>query len=211
MKTEKERKRIRRLTGLLVGILAVYGFKIFLGYGIFLSFFFGLLAMIIVSILFRLMMGSPVQESSILEGVDVTASEIRKTIEGSREKVRNIRNSTMRIRDNKTAGQIQEICRVASQIIDNLQKDPRDIKKARQFILYYLDATEKIVIRYGELSDKRETTPDVEKSLSKVEGILQMIKEAFDKQLAHLLENQLMDLDTEVDVLRKTIEMEGLH
>ena len=29
MKTEKERKRIRRLTGLLVGILAVYGFKIF--------------------------------------------------------------------------------------------------------------------------------------------------------------------------------------
>jgi 5-bromo-4-chloroindolyl phosphate hydrolysis protein len=44
----------------------------------------------------------------------------------------------------------------------------------------------------------------------KVESLLSTIKQAFDKQLAKLLEDDVMDLDVEISVLEKTMKSEGL-
>ena len=125
------------------------------------------------------------------------------------EKLKNIRNNTRMITSNEIASKIQDICKTGFDIFDYIDKNPDDVSKARQFINYYLDATEKIVNRYVELSAKKEKTKEIEDSLKNVETILDSIKETYLKQLQNLLEDDLLDLNTEIKVLEKTMKYEG--
>jgi 5-bromo-4-chloroindolyl phosphate hydrolysis protein len=140
----------------------------------------------------------------------ISPRDAQRVIDECTDKVREIRAMTIRIKDNAVAEEVRGIARAAMNIVDNFRKDPKDIKRARQFVNYYLDATVKIVSRYVELSNPQTITPEVEKSLKKVEEILQSVRQSFEKQYQLLLEDDLLDLDTEVEVLKKTMKMEGM-
>ena len=51
----------------------------------------------------------------------------------------------------------------AESILDDLKKNPKNIRAARQFLNYYLDATIKIVTRYAELA-RRTLPPPISRS-----------------------------------------------
>lgn len=137
------------------------------------------------------------------------AIQAEKAVKEGGERLRNIRSQTRLIADNEIASKIQEICKTGFDIFDYIQKNPDDLTKAKQFINYYLDATEKIVKQYVELINKKEKSPEIEAAIKNVEGILNSIKETYIKQLHNLLENDLLDLNTEIKVLEKTIKLEG--
>ena len=120
-----------------------------------------------------------------------------------------VRKSTQKINNNKVALKIQEICKIGIDIFKNIEEHPEDLRKARQFTNYYLDATEKIVKQYIELSSKKNLSTEIEKTLTEVEETLDLIKNTFEKQIANLLTNDVLDLDTEIKVLKKTIKLEG--
>lgn len=138
-----------------------------------------------------------------------TVFEVDKAVKQGTDKLRKIRNRTMMIKSNDTASKIQDICKTGADIFDYIQKNPDDLKKAKQFINYYLDATEKIVNRYVELSAAKEKSAEIEESLKKVEAMLQSINETYKKQLNNLLEDDLLDLNTEIKVLETTMKMEN--
>lgn len=120
-----------------------------------------------------------------------------------------IRQKTRMIKKNEIAQKIQDICKVGMEIFDYIKKNPKDVKKAKQFINYYLDSTEKIVSRYIDLSNMKNISPEVEKSLIEVEEILNSIEDTFKKQMDSMLDDDLLDLDTEIKVLKNTMKMEG--
>jgi 5-bromo-4-chloroindolyl phosphate hydrolysis protein len=125
------------------------------------------------------------------------------------EKLRRISNYTRMIRSNDVAGKIREICKVGVEIFDDINKNPNKINKIKQFNNYYLDATGKIIGQYVELSGKPNKTPEAEQAIQKVEGMLDLIKQTFDRQLANLMEDNLLDINTELTVLKNTMKMEG--
>jgi 5-bromo-4-chloroindolyl phosphate hydrolysis protein len=120
-----------------------------------------------------------------------------------------IRNKTRMVRNNEAAKKIQDICKIGIEIFDDIRKNPSDLRKIKTFINYYLESTEKIINQYVELSNRTEVTPEVRESLEKVEGLLDEIKKTFQKQLASLLEDDLLDLNVELEVLKKTMKHEG--
>jgi hypothetical protein len=65
-----------------------------------------------------------------------------------------------------------------------------------------LDAGDK---KHSEIRD-----PGIQASLARVEGMLGTLKDAFEAQLAKLLSNDVMDLDSALQTLKQAIEMEGL-
>jgi len=130
-----------------------------------------------------------------------------KTIRQGIEKLRSIRGMTLKIASNEVAKQIQDICRTGAEIFEYIRKNPGDLKKAKQFINYYLDATEKIVNRYVQLSSAKDKSAEVDASLKKVEETLASIDETYKKQLNNLLENDVLDLNTEIKVLETTMKM----
>lgn len=143
------------------------------------------------------------------QGFRFTDIESEKTVREGIEKLRNIRNLTLKITSNDVAKEIQDICKTGADIFEYIRKNPDDLKKARQFINYYLDTTEKIVNRYVELSAAKDKSSDVDASLKKVEETLASIDATYKKQLNNLLEDDILDLNTEIKVLETTMKMGG--
>lgn len=120
-----------------------------------------------------------------------------------------IRGQTRMITNNDVAKKIQDICRIGIEIFEDIKKNPNDLKKARMFINYYLETTEKIVTRYIDLSKRKDLTDEMKKTLGEVEGTLDSIKDTFQKQLSGLLVDDILDINAELNLLKKTMKMEG--
>lgn len=129
--------------------------------------------------------------------------------EGKR-KLEEIRSIGKRIRDTEIRAKIEAIGESVEKILAEVKRDPGDLKLARQFLSYYLDATINILNKYTTLSSQKLADSGINASLSRTEEMLDTINQAFGKQLARLLSNDVMDLDTELSLLEQTIRMEGL-
>lgn len=128
---------------------------------------------------------------------------------GSRKLVQ-LRKATAKVADSTVRGKAHSVCDAAARILSEIRQDPADLRKARNFLDYYMDATINVVERYVSLSGRGVRTPEMTAALQRAEESLETIRSAYDKQLAQMLENDVMDLDVELRVLERTIEMEGL-
>ena len=199
---------LRFLISLILGLISANAFhRFFFIKSFFISSLVGILIYYISYRILKIFMVKKGTAGMTADPFKAIASE--KAVREGIGKLKNLRNSTFMIPDNQVASKVQEICKTGSEIFDYLGKNPGDIPKARQFINYYLDATEKIVNRYVELSARKEKTMDIEDSLKRVESMLDTIKETYSKQLHNLLEDDLLDLNTEITVLEKTMKFEG--
>jgi 5-bromo-4-chloroindolyl phosphate hydrolysis protein len=147
--------------------------------------------------------------------LDVTIPGVSREMIGTAlreggEKITELKSLSRRISSDSIRSKFDGVVAAAESILDDLKKNPKDIRAARQFLNYYLDATIKIVSRYADLSEKRLASADIQESLRKVESMLDTVKAAFEKQHARLLEDDVMDLDAEMSLLKQTIQMEGL-
>lgn len=201
---------LRFIISLILAIISAKVFHLLLFFLLkswFVSVLVGILVFYISYRILKIIMTKKGTVSSIADPFKAVANE--KAVKDGMEKLKNLRNNTRMIPNNDVASKIQDICKTGAEIFDYLGKNPGDISKARQFINYYLDATEKIVNQYIELSARKDRNSEIEASLRKVESMLDSIKETYTKQLHNLLEDDLLDLNTEISVLEKTMKYEG--
>ncbi|HVO39085.1 MAG TPA: 5-bromo-4-chloroindolyl phosphate hydrolysis family protein [Spirochaetia bacterium] len=148
---------------------------------------------------------------SVTVEVPGVSREVREAaLREGQEKVAELRELSRRIEAPPVRNKFDEVVASAERILDDLTKNPKDIRAARQFLSYYLDATVKIATRYVELSAKNLDANSIQDSLRRVESMLDLIRGAFEKQHARLLEGDVMDLDAEMTLLKQTLTMEGL-
>ncbi|MCP4132914.1 MAG: hypothetical protein GY754_18260 [bacterium] len=150
-------------------------------------------------------------EQKILRGSGGrTREDVDEIIREGHRKIGDIFRASERIKNEELSEKIRAICISARRIYDNIDKYPHDIRAARQFLLYYIDTTAKVINKYAELSKNRNHIKDADNILEKTENVIGIIEKAFDKQLSKLYEDDLFDLQVEIQVLEKTIQFEGL-
>jgi hypothetical protein len=187
----------------------VFKYLFFSGFSAFLvAFLLGLAAFILARRFLRTTFDSNKEDDQPADK-SPAGEKAKKAYDEGIKVLTRIRNKTRMIKSNEAARKIQDICKVGIEIFDEVKKNPSDLRKIKTFINYYMDSTEKIINQYVDLSNRKEVTPDVKESLDKVEGLLDQIKETFDKQLSSLLEDDLLDLNVELEVLKKTMKHEG--
>lgn len=142
-----------------------------------------------------------------LEGVDQMATErIARAIDQAEGLVRDTTAAAARIGDQRVAGRVERICDQAREMFRVVERDPRDLARARAFLSVYLlglrDATVKFADIYGRTRD-----PVV---LGQYESLLGDLESSFTKQRTHLLEDNRGDLEVEIEVLRERLQQDGL-
>lgn len=95
-------------------------------------------------------------------------------------------------------------------IFEEIKRDPPDLKRANQFLSYYLDAVLRILTNYKELRRHNLNDPEINESLKHVENVFTQLRGAFETQFTRLLNNDVSDLDVELSLLENTLKMEGL-
>lgn len=151
----------------------------------------------------------PSKEVTITVG-GIGSSDLRQVLEEHGAKATYIRELAQRIFKDRVRDEVLRLHKFYREILSDIAKDPKDLKTARAFLNYYPDAVIKILERYTDLQRRPVSDPSIATSVEKVEGMLQQITRAFEKQLAQLLQDDVMDLDTEMELLRRTMQSEGL-
>ena len=103
------------------------------------------------------------------------------------------------------------LCATADQIIAELAAQPRKLDAARGFLTYYLDAAQRIVDGYVNLARRGGSAPEINQTLARAEASLKVVQEAFDRQLANVLEDRAMDLDSEIELLERTVRSDTMY
>lgn len=204
-------RNFSNIAGVLSGVI---------GGGLFLGFFFFIQMSLTPSLLLGLagfggaylfiyaFRPKPRIEFNIGEGV--TPQLLETTMKEGGEKIGVLVDCAKNINNPLVREKIGRIVDVIKRIFTNFEKDPKDIKQAKQFLSYYLDTSIKIVKKYRDLSAQNVRSPEIAATLSKAELMLDSIEKAFEKQHARLLRDDAMDLDTEIETLEKTFNAEDL-
>lgn len=139
--------------------------------------------------------------------VDEATAEL---IQGAHDRVQSILDIASGLDKPPVREQVERLCRTAEKILAELAREPRQIELARAFLTYYLEAAYRIVERYADLSQRAQRGPEAGETLSRAELSLQSIQRSFDQQLAALLQRDVIDLDSEIALLEKTVQMDSL-
>lgn len=106
---------------------------------------------------------------------------------------------------------VQQIIQAYQFFAQEVQQDPQDSRPVKRYLNHYGDTTLKLVERYLELqaSNQDTRTQEEQQFIDRIEVALQELQQAATTQLARLREHNLMDLDIELTLLEKTMELEG--
>lgn len=105
------------------------------------------------------------------------------------------------------AGQLYKI---GIDIIDYIRENPAKIMSAKKFLSYYLDTAAKICRKYMEFNKTISTSDEAAEMYEHTDKGLALLVEGFEKQFAKLMEDDLLDIETDIAVLENTIKWDGL-
>ncbi len=136
---------------------------------------------------------------------NIDTGTLRKVVRNGRNRIRKMKKLALEAENEQVKTKIEKIYMVTEKIYEDFESDPKDMRVARQFINYYLDTTIRIIEQYIALS--KQENDENKKILKKAESVLDLIAKNFENQLQKLYEDDFLDLDTEVEVLEKSMKL----
>ena len=130
----------------------------------------------------------------------------KEKIKSARRNILEIRKMTGDVEDKEVRDSAAEALEQAEKIVDTLSKQPEEIKKNREFFIYYLPTFETILTKYTML-EKGKVTSDTAKD--KTLRSCMNLKETFEKIYENLFLDEILDLAVEEKTLKHIMESDG--
>lgn len=104
---------------------------------------------------------------------------------------------------------VKRLEKTTRQMLQDAEADPNDVAAIQKFFNKYMPTTRKLVRTYAELSQFEATSGNIGKSTKNIETMLRDIADAFDKKFVSLYDNNLMDIESDMDVMRTLMNRDG--
>ncbi|WP_251447797.1 5-bromo-4-chloroindolyl phosphate hydrolysis family protein [Vermiculatibacterium agrestimuris] len=105
---------------------------------------------------------------------------------------------------------IDRIGEITKKILDYQRQNPAKATELRQFLNYYLPTTLKLLKTYAQLDAQGVEGDNITASKKRIEDMMDKVVEGFEKQLDQLFQTDAMDIATDVEVLERMLEKDGL-
>ena len=148
-----------------------------------------------------------------IAGIDVESlpggEEIQKLLDDAQADLGDIDQAVKAIADPAVQQDAQALYVTGTRILAYLEENPDKIKLARRFFTYYLDTAAKLLTRYVDFQETELHSGEVADILQKTAEALPVLNSAFEKQFAHLMQGELLDIEADIELLKSTLKMEG--
>lgn len=121
-----------------------------------------------------------------------------------------IRQVNDQVANEKLSAQIDRIGVITAKILEYQKSRPEKAPQLHSFLSYYLPTTLKILRAYGQLESQQIAGENITAAMKRVEGMMDKVVEGFEKQLDKLFQDDAMDIATDVQVLERMLEKDGL-
>jgi len=148
------------------------------------------------------------KEKIITDGV--TAGDVNEYIHKSGSRLQAIRRNYYNLKDDGMRRELDLITDRFKKISKIIRDDPKDFKAARRYLNAMLSSLETIISQSVKLFESPNLSLEGSVSLDKAKEGLALIRESADKQINKLYENNILELDVEIEVLKKSLAARGL-
>ncbi|MFK7997536.1 MAG: 5-bromo-4-chloroindolyl phosphate hydrolysis family protein [Granulosicoccus sp.] len=148
----------------------------------------------------------PARRDPQVAAVGITTEELIDLLDEAEQKIEGIEQASRNIHNIEFKDRLRRIVKEARDILDTIEKDPVDARRARKFLKVYLDGAQQVTEGYAR-THTREEPHALEDNFRRV---LTTIETVIAEQQLKLEENNLSDLDVTIEVLQMQIEKEGV-
>jgi 5-bromo-4-chloroindolyl phosphate hydrolysis protein len=144
----------------------------------------------------------------VAEGM--TVADVDNIIKQSNAQLQEICRNYYKLKDPEMQKELDAISNQFRQIFKIIKEDPKDIKNARRYMNTTFLSLSTIVNQSVQLFQVPNLSDEAKASLKNAKEGMRMIREATDKQINKFYENNILDLDVELAVLKKSLSARGL-
>lgn len=206
MKSNKAGCSAGIFAAVIVFIILLFAFKNFIWW------FLGISAVLVavVAVLLVIYNKKSKQKARTPVADGVTMGDVDTYLSESSAKLQAIRRSYYKIKDEDMRREIDLLTDRYKQIAKIVKDDPSDFKPARRFIDTMLSSMDRITGQSVQIYNSPEITEEGGKALDKARESLVLLRTAADNQITKFNENNILELDVELEVLKKSLASRGL-
>lgn len=136
--------------------------------------------------------------------------EIESTIKIGRNYIEQIKNIRNELYKEEIAVKLDKLGNVSNQILVQVEKNPNKIQEVNKFINHYLPITIKLINSYKDINNQVVQGENIENAKLEIEKSIDLINSAFENLLDDLYEDVVLDISTDISVLKTLFKQEGL-
>jgi len=131
---------------------------------------------------------------------------IKKNLDEAKKKISRLHKSLFSIRHLPSLKERMELLRMIRKIFTMTKKEPKRFYRAERFYFSHLDSVLELTERYAFLSSQPKRNRELEWSLAETRSTLSEMTKLVEKDLYHVLEDDIDDLKFEIDVAKYSIK-----
>jgi 5-bromo-4-chloroindolyl phosphate hydrolysis protein len=139
-----------------------------------------------------------------------TLGDVERIIKESEARLQALRRNFYKLKDTRMQNELDLISNLFRQMFKIVKEDPKDIKAARRYINATFSSLETIVGQSVALFEAPSLSDEAKQTLENAAEGMVMIRKATEKQINKFYENNVLDLDVELTVLKKSLSSRGL-
>ena len=120
-----------------------------------------------------------------------------------------MKKAAAQIREQPLRAECSDLVNLAGNILKYLTDNPEKITAARRYIVYYQETAANVLAHYIELKKTGLSTSETEKILQRTQESVATLKAAFNMQFEKLMQNELLDMEADLKLLKQTLRSEG--
>ncbi len=137
----------------------------------------------------------------------ISGKEVIASLEDAHRKVQRIEEAAAELHSRELKSRLDRICQQARVILAQLEQDPKNLSRARRFLVTYLDGTRDVVTQYAAQQRDLADTPLGEN----FRRVLTTVEEVFTEQEEVLKRDDKLNLEVQIEVLETQLKREGVH
>ncbi|WLR50431.1 5-bromo-4-chloroindolyl phosphate hydrolysis family protein [Bacillus tianshenii] len=132
--------------------------------------------------------------------------DIKRALKEAKEKLVILQRNRFKAKSVKLFKSVNQIYRYAKTIYDVVEKEPKRFYLANEFFYSNLDSAAEIVERYMFLSSQPVRDAEYMEALARTERMLKEMEECLERELKHVVSEDMENLDLELDVFKQSLE-----
>jgi 5-bromo-4-chloroindolyl phosphate hydrolysis protein len=195
---------LKNLGGIAVAAGVATAAVLGVGHSLPIGIAFGGLAALAFHFIYRF---EPLLEGERLSADDRESRQVAEALAEAEERLITIEGAARAIGNPELEARLARIAAEGRGILAQIAERPSDLRRARRFLTVFLEGAEQVTdgyVRTHRHSDHPELTQNFR-------SVLVTIEEQFRRQRERLQRADVLDLDVQIEVLKKQLEQEGIR
>lgn len=145
-------------------------------------------------------------DPGVVQRAGATPGQVVAAITEAEAKIKEIERHASALHNPELRRRVARIVDSAHAVLDEIERDPKDLSRARRFLHTYLDGTHNVIRDYvRRQQDFAETALAADFT-----NVLRTIEQVFEQQVEHLKKDEALDLEVAIEVLNTQLTKEGV-